>query len=64
MSKLSSKLSWIHAFDEASHRSAKTCWLSEWKENQAMRTHPEQALIALFGFTQLLNQAVSGFLHI
>jgi hypothetical protein len=28
-----------------------------------MQTLPEQALIALFGFSSLLNQAVSGFLH-
>ncbi|RDL41549.1 uncharacterized protein BP5553_01528 [Venustampulla echinocandica] len=53
----------IYEFDEASHLSAKTCSLPEWKENRAMQTLPEQALIALFGFSSLLNQAVGGFLH-
>jgi hypothetical protein len=57
------EMSLIYEFDEASRLSAKICSQPEWKENKAMHTLPEQALIALIGFSSLINQAVGGFLH-
>jgi hypothetical protein len=53
----------IYEFDKASNFSTKICSPPEWKENKAMYTLLEQALIILIGFSLLLNQTIGGFLY-